>query len=92
MKTKEKEVISSCCAFASDGSEEVHVKEDDCPINRQLGKGDGECTCIYRNCSSGFSSLGVPRCEFYDGTKLVTRNKRKVHKVLCRAVNNNTSE
>ena len=83
MKAKEKEIISSCCVFASDGSEEVHVKESDCPIRREIGKIDGECTCIYKR---GLGSFGILPCKYYEGTKRVTRNKRKVYKVLCGAL------
>ncbi|MBL4952084.1 hypothetical protein JK635_07655 [Neobacillus sp. YIM B02564] len=94
---KRQELEPSCCAIGSDGTEEVHVLESDCPINREEGKrkvkpireGEPErteCTCIY------MSSFGgrVKPCEHYRGCKQVQRNKRKVWRVFCDAVKNDT--
>lgn len=87
MKT---EILSSCCAFGTDGSEEVHVLKSDCPIQRKEGEREvsnydgttqNECTCIYMSPFGG----GVKPCEFYNGTKKVKRNKRTEYKVECSA-------
>lgn len=91
-KTKKKEIFSSCCAIG-DGVEEVHVLESECPINRELGKREVkvfseneenrmECTCKF--VSSRFAL--IPRCEHYKGIKEVQRNKQKVWKVFCGAL------
>lgn len=90
MKTKEKEIFSSCCAFGGAFTEEVHVLSSDCPIKREQGarlaESRGirreECTCIYISSFGG----GVPKCEFYEGYKKVTRNKEQKYKVLCSAI------
>ncbi len=89
-----KEILSSCCAFGG-GTEEVHVLESDCPINRKLGKREvepffkheekrTECTCIYISSFGG----GIKPCENYQGVKKVQRNKRTKYKVLCGALEN----
>lgn len=94
MKTKDKEILSSCCAFGSDGSEEVHVLAEECPINRDLGKRKvepffkheqerTECTCVLY---SDYSGMVVPPCKYYGGTKKVQRNKRREYKVFCKAL------
>lgn len=94
MKTKEKEIFSSCCAIGG-MTEEVHVLKSECPIKREKGsrvvesmfgrnKGQKreECTCIYMSEFGG----GVRPCEHYKGIKQVQRNKEKVWKVFCEAV------
>ncbi|MHA7967715.1 hypothetical protein ACX93W_26735 [Paenibacillus sp. CAU 1782] len=85
------EINPSCCAIGG-GTEEVHVLESECPINREEGRrvvkpfGDREserteCTCIYVSAFSG----GVKACEHYKGCNKVQRNKRKVWMVFCNA-------
>jgi hypothetical protein len=86
MKVKEKEILASCCAFGSDGTEEVHVLESVCPIKRELGKRNNgpDCTCIYY---SGFHrKIIIPPCEHYKGVKKVQSNKKREYKVQCSAV------
>lgn len=87
---KRQELEPSCCAFGG-LTEEVHVLEQECPIQQELGKRslanrDGstrkECTCIYTSSFGG----GVPPCEYYQGCKEVQRNKQKVWRVFCQAV------
>jgi hypothetical protein len=98
---KKKEIFSSCCAFGTDGTENVHVLIEDCPIKRELGKRtrtkylsvpEGqenpeltECMCIHRSGLYGGGHMMTP-CKHYGGTKKVTRNKRKVYKVSCSAL------
>lgn len=104
MKTKNKEILSSCCAFGSDGTENVMVEFKDCPVGRKVGYRERtkhlsvpndmenpiikECTCIYRSGLHGGHML--PPCEHYEGTKKVQRNKRTKYKVLCGALDNAT--
>ncbi|MFE8701151.1 hypothetical protein ACFYKX_11150 [Cytobacillus sp. FJAT-54145] len=90
-KSPKVEVLATMCAF-SGTSEEVAVKKNDCPIQRLVGfyvhkdlvTGEPEqrCTCILT------SSRGilVPRCPHYKGVKEVQRNKKRVYKVFCEAV------
>ncbi len=97
-----KEIISSCCAFGTDGTEDVHVLVEDCPIKREdtqrkrnkyLSVPEGmenpvlyECQCIYR---SGFhGGHMIKPCVHYQGTKKVQRNKQTKYKVLCAALEN----
>jgi hypothetical protein len=95
------DIISPCCAFGSDGSENVTVKMCDCPSKRQIGKrtietsfNSGEeievATCIYRSIFSG----GFPTCGHYQGTMKVKRPDeqfgfmRDQYKVLCTSQRN----
>lgn len=91
---KKKEILSSCCAFGSDGTEEVHVLKADCPLERQVGQRivepmsdyeeyRTECTCVYY---SGIRGYVIEPCEYYKGTKKVQRNKQREYKVLCKAL------
>ncbi|TCJ04874.1 hypothetical protein [Cytobacillus praedii] len=100
MKVKEKEIFSSCCAFGTDGTENVHVLMEDCPIKRTVGERKREkyvavpegqenpilheCMCIYR--SGLHQQHMIPPCQYYQGTKKVTRDKKKKWKVFCSAL------
>lgn len=98
-----KEIISSCCAFGTDGTEDVHVLVEDCPIKRKdtqrernkylsVPKGREnpvlhECQCIYNSGYYGGVHM-IPPCENYKGTKKVKREGRTRYKVLCAALEN----
>lgn len=100
MKSKQKEILSSCCAFGSDGTENVMVVQHDCPIQRTAGYRERtkyiavpeghenpiikECACI--QFSGSFGGLQLPTCSHYQGTKKVQRDKRTKYKVLCGAL------
>ncbi|MBT2580223.1 hypothetical protein J7E43_23090 [Bacillus sp. ISL-8] len=94
-----KEILSSCCALGNDGTENVYVLMEDCPVkrkdterkrNKYLATPDGvenpvlhECMCIYR--SGSYGGHMVKPCEHYQGIKKVQRNKRTKYKVACGA-------
>ena len=91
---KKKEILSSCCAFGNEGTEEVHVLKTDCPLERQVGQRvvepmsdyeeyRTECTCVY---ISGLRGMVISPCEHYQGIKKVQRNKERKYKVLCSAL------
>lgn len=86
MNLDKKEIFSSCCAFGK-VTEEVHVLQEDCPINREVGKreskGNHEATCVY---ISVFDGTVVTPCEHYKGIEKVKRNKETKYKVVCDAI------
>lgn len=72
-------IKSNCCCFGL--GEEVHVLENDCPINRKEGKRSyvskgkeiNDCTCVY---SSILSKEGnVSKCEYYNGVDYDEKSK-----------------
>lgn len=83
MKHKEIEIFASVYAV-SDESDEVYVKMDDCPIQRQEGKMhsiamNDEDTYEMCVCYQALSGRGVKRniCPHFQGCKQVQRKKRK---------------
>ena len=97
---KGKEILSSCCAFGTDGTENVMVEQHHCPIGSMNGYRERtknltvpegvenpilkECTCIYF--SGSFGGLQLPTCSHYQGVKKVKRENRTKYKVLCSAL------
>lgn len=73
-------IKSNCCCFGL--GDEVHVLEDDCPINRKEGKRSykskgkhiNDCTCVYLSMFSKESS--VSKCEFYNGVDYEKESKK----------------
>lgn len=98
--TEKKEILSSCCAFGSDGTENVMVEHHHCPIGsmngyrertKYLAVPEGkenpilkECTCIYF--SGSFGGLQLPTCPYYQGVEEVKRKNKTEYKVLCGAL------
>lgn len=97
---KKKEILSSCCAFGTDGTESVQVPHQECPIGRMVGYRERtkylavpegtenpivkECSCISFSGYEGRNTL--PTCPHYEGTKKVKREGRTKYKVLCGAL------
>ena len=97
---KKTEILSSCCAFGSDGTENVMVEQHDCPIKNMNGYRERtkylavpegqenpilkECACIQY--SGSFGGYQLPTCPHYQGAKKVQRDKRTKYKVLCGAL------
>ncbi|MEK3955675.1 MULTISPECIES: hypothetical protein [unclassified Psychrobacillus] len=98
--SKKNEILSSCCAFGSDGTEDVMVEQHQCPIKstngyrertKYLSVPEGtenpilkECSCI--RFSGSFGGLQLPTCPHYQGIKKVKRDNRTKYKVLCGAL------
>jgi hypothetical protein len=92
--SNEKDILSHCCSFGSDGSENVNVKMCECPTKRQIGKreistrfGSDEkvevATCVHLS----LFNYSFPTCEHYQGTIKVNRpdEKYEQYKVVCTA-------
>lgn len=91
---KEKEIFVSVYA-TSDESDEVYVKMDDCPIQRQEGKMNSiamkdENTYELCVCYQALSGRGLKRniCPHFQGGKQVQRSKQKRIKIFCSALEN----
>lgn len=98
--TKKKEILSSCCAFGTDGTEDVQVEQKDCPIKSMIGYRERtkylavpegtenpiikECSCISFSGFHGRNTL--PTCQNYQGSKKVKRDGMTKYKVLCGAL------
>lgn len=85
-----KNEIFSYMYAESFASLEVHVKEEDCPkpddkrSNKHLSSDQELMTC---HCMIGLIDR-TPPCPYFKKIKQVQRNKEKVFKVFCSALEN----
>jgi len=78
---KGKEIEPSGCCISNTGYISAKVLLEECPIKRQFGLLNNECTCIETHLV-----WSLPACEHYKGLREVVRGGRKVWRVFCDAV------